>query len=276
MTLNTQNTTGKFSWRTGINFSVNRNEVISLGSNGNLIGVIQRLPVTRTEEGQPISQFYGYVTDGIFQSQAEVAESAFQQDGTRAGDIKFKDLNSDGVINDLDQTFLGSPHPDFTLNMTNNFEYKGVDFSFFFQGVFGNEILNLVRRDIEGMSGLANQSKVVIDRSRPGMPDDEIPRATGPDPNSNRRISSRFIEDGSFIRLKNVSLGYTFPKNWMRRVNIENMRAYISAQNVKTWTDYSGYDPEIGSFNQNPLINGVENGRYPISRSFTVGLNATF
>jgi len=276
LTLNTQNTTGKFSWRTGVNFSVNRNEVISLGSNGNLIGVIQRLPVTRTEEGQPIGQFYGYVADGIFQSQAEVAESAFQQDGTRAGDIKFKDLNNDGVINDLDQTFLGNPLPDFTLNMTNNFEYKGFDFSFFFQSVFGNEILNLVRRDIEGMSGLANQSKVVINRSRPGVPDDEIPRATGPDPNSNRRISSRFIEDGSFIRLRNVSLGYTFPKNWMRRAKIQTMRAYVSAQNVKTWTDYSGYDPEIGSFNQNPLINGVENGRYPISRSFTVGLNATF
>ena len=276
ITLNTQNTTGRLSWRTSVNFSVNQNEVISLGSNGNLIGVIQRLPVTRTEEGQPISQFYGFVTDGIFQTQAEVAESAFQQDGTRAGDIKFKDLNSDGLINNLDQTFLGSPHPDFTLNMTNNFEFKGVDFSFFFQGVFGNEILNLVRRDIEGMAGLANQSTVVIDRSIPGMPDDEIPRATGSDPNGNRRISSRFIEDGSFIRLKNISLGYTFPKDLIRRARIENIRAYISAQNVITWTDYSGYDPEIGSFNQNPLINGVDNGRYPISRSFTVGLNATF
>jgi len=247
ITLNTQNTTGAFSWRTGVNFSVNRNEVISLGSNGNLIGLIQRIPVTRTEEGQPISQFYGYVTDGIFQSQAEVVESPFQQDGTRAGDIKFKDLNNDGIINDLDQTFLGSPHPDFTLNMTNNFSYKGVDFSFFFQ-----------------------------DRSRPGMPDNEVPRATSPDPNSNRRVSSRFIEDGTFVRLKNVSLGYTFPKNWMRRVKIQSMRAYISAQNLQTWTDYSGYDPEIGSYNQNPLINGVENGRYPISRSYTAGINVNF
>ena len=276
ITLNTQNTTGAFSWRTGINFSVNRNEVISLGSNGNLIGLIQRIPVTRTEEGQPISQFYGYVTDGIFQSQAEVVESPFQQDGTRAGDIKFKDLNNDGIINDLDQTFLGSPHPDFTLNMTNNFGYKGVDFSFFFQGVFGNEILNLIRRDIEGMAGLANQSVRVIDRSRPGMPDDEVPRATSPDPNSNRRVSSRFIEDGTFVRLKNVSLGYTFPKKWMRRVKIQSMRAYISAQNLQTWTNYSGYDPEIGSYNQNPLINGVENGRYPISRAYTAGINVNF
>jgi len=154
LTLNTQNITGKFSWKTSANFSVNRNEVISLGSTGNLIGVIQRLPVTRTEEEQPISQFYGYVADGIFQTQAEVAESPFQQEGTRAGDIRFRDLNNDGIINDSDQTFIGSPHPDFTLNVTNNFDYKGFDFSFFFQGVYGNEILNLVRRDIEGMSGL--------------------------------------------------------------------------------------------------------------------------
>ena len=126
------------------------------------------------------------------------------------------------------------------------------------------------------MAGLANQSTVVIDRSIPGMPDDEIPRATGSDPNGNRRISSRFIEDGSFIRLKNISLGYTFPKDLIRLARIENIRAYISAQNVITWTDYSGYDPEIGSFNQNPLINGVDNGRYPISRSFTVGINVNF
>lgn len=276
ITLNTQNTTGPFSWRTGLNFSINRNKVISLGSNGNLIGIIQRIPVTRTEEGEPISQFYGYVMDGIFQNQAEVVESPFQQDGTRAGDIKFKDLNSDGIINDQDQTFIGSPHPDFTLNMTNNLSFKGFDLSFFFQGVFGNEILNLIRRDIEGMAGLANQSVNVINRFQPTAPSNEVPRATGPDPNSNRRVSSRFIEDGSFIRLKNLSLGYTFPKKWMRKVRITNMRAYVSAQNIHTWTDYSGYDPEIGSYNQNPLINGVENGRYPISRSYTTGLSINF
>lgn len=276
VSLNTQNTTGAFSWRTGLNFTINTNEVISLGSNGNLVGLIQRIPVTRTVEGRAISQFYGYVMEGIFQDQAEVVESPFQQNGTRAGDIKFKDLNSDGIINDLDQTFIGNPLPDYTINMTNNLSFKGIDCSFFFQGVFGNEILNLVRRDIEGMAGLANQAVKVADRFRPGEPSTTVPRATSPDPNSNRRVSTRFIEDGSFIRLKNVSLGYTFPKDWMRAIQVSNIRVYLSAQNVYTWTDYSGYDPEIGSFNQNPLINGVENGRYPISRSFTFGVNANF
>ncbi|MEL7121279.1 MAG: TonB-dependent receptor [Bacteroidota bacterium] len=276
LTLNTQINTGKLSWRTSGNFSINRNRVVSLGSNGNLVGVIQRIPVTRTEEGRPISQFYGYVMEGIFQDLSEIAESPFQSNLTRPGDIKFSDLNNDGIINDQDQTFLGSPHPDFTVNLTNSFGWKGIDLSIFLQGVFGNEILNLVRRDIEGLAGLSNQSVNVINRWSPTNPSNTVPRATDTDPNGNRRISNRFIEDGSFIRLRNISLGYTFPSKWMKRWRINNIRVYISAQNLVTWTDYSGYDPEIGSFNQSPLINGVENGRYPIARSYTTGLSVNF
>ncbi|MFK7931867.1 MAG: SusC/RagA family TonB-linked outer membrane protein [Saprospiraceae bacterium] len=276
LSLNTVNTTGALGWRTTANFTKNTNQVINLGDNGSLVGLIQRIPVTRTVEGRPISQFYGYVTDGIFQNQAEVVESAFQSDGTRAGDIKFKDLNNDGIINDEDQTFLGNPLPDFTLNLTNDLEYKGISLSFFLQSVYGNEILNLLRRDTEGMTGLSNQSKVVQDRFRNNEPSTEIPRATGPDPNSNRRISDRFIEDGSFLRLRNLTLAYQFPKKLLRKWHFNNLRVYASGQNLLTWTSYSGYDPEIGSFNQNPLINGVDNGRYPIARSVTFGLSAGF
>ncbi|MEM8523459.1 MAG: TonB-dependent receptor [Bacteroidota bacterium] len=273
LALNTVNVRGAFNWRSSANFTVNRNEVKNLGSTGNLVGIIQRIPVTRTEEGRPISQFYGYVMDGIFQSQAEVTESPFQQDGTRAGDIKFKDLNNDGVINEADQTFLGNPIPDFTLNLTNNIDYKGFDFSFFLQGVYGNEILNLVRRDIEGMASPGNQARVVKDRFTNQNPSQTIPRPTGSDPNANRRISDRFIEDGSFLRIKNITLGYTFPNELLKKASIRSLRAYVSSQNTYTWTNYSGYDPEVGSFNQNPLINGVENGRYPIARSVTFGLS---
>lgn len=276
LVLNTVNIDKKFGWRTNFNFSTNRNLVISLGSNGNLTGLIQRIPVTRTEEGMAISQFYGFVTDGIFRSQEEVGQSPFQEEGTRAGDIKFKDLNGDNVIDDKDQTFLGSPHPDFTANLVNNFSYGGFDLSIFLQGVYGNEILNLVRRDIEGMAGLSNQSLAVVDRWTTLNPDGTLPRATGSDPNSNRRISDRFVEDGSFLRVKNVTLGYNVPKSVLKRVNCQNLRLYIGAQNIFTLTNYSGYDPDIGSFNQNPLINGVENGRYPISKSVTIGLNTTF
>ena len=276
VSLRTVNLDKKFRWETTMNFSTNQNLVVSLGSNGNLTGLIQRIPVTRTEEGMPIGQFYGFQVEGIFQSQAEVAESPFQEDGTRAGDLKFKDLNGDGLINDLDQTFIGSPHPDFTANLINDFRFKGFDLSVFFQGVYGNEILNLIRRDLEGMAGLSNQSTAVLDRFTFQNLDASVPRATGNDPNSNRRISDRFVEDGSFIRLKNLTLGYTLPDNMLQAIRFENVRFYFGAQNIYTWTRYTGYDPDIGSYNQNPLINGVDNGRYPISKSMTFGVSATF
>ncbi|MEL6864267.1 MAG: SusC/RagA family TonB-linked outer membrane protein, partial [Bacteroidota bacterium] len=275
-TVRTQNTRGKFDWNTTFNISFNRNEVINLGSNGNLIGLVQRLSVTRTEEGQPIGQFYGYVTDGIFQTQAEISESPFQNDGTRPGDIKFADLNEDGIIDDRDQTFIGSPHPDYAFNIGNDFNFKGFDLNIFIQSVQGNEILNLIRRDIEGMAGLVNQSVIVTDRFRNSEPSTTIPRATNTDPNFNRRISDRFIEDGSFVRLRNITLGYTLPRAVGQKIRLQNVRFYASAQNLVTWTNYSGYDPDVGSYNQSPLINGVENGRYPIPRSYTFGLNATF
>ncbi|MCI4671092.1 MAG: TonB-dependent receptor [Bacteroidia bacterium] len=274
--LNTVNTKGKFLWRTSANFSMNRNNVISLGSNGNLTGLLQRIPVTRTEEGQPIGMFYGHIVDGIFQSQSEIGESPFQTDGTRPGDIRFRDINSDGVIDEKDQSFLGSPHPDFTANLINNFSYKGFDLSIFLQSVYGNEILNLIRRDIEGMAGLVNQSVNVIDRYTNTNPSTTVPRATGPDPNDNRRISDRFIEDGSFLRLKNLTLGYTLPNTALQKLHVQYLRIYAGAQNYFTWTRYSGYDPDIGSFNQSPLINGVDNGRYPISKSITGGISLKF
>lgn len=274
--LNTTNINSDFVWKTSANFSTNRNLIVSLGSSGALTGLVQRIPVTRTEEGQPIGMFYGYVMEGIFQSQSEIGESPFQADGTRAGDIKFADLNSDGVIDEKDQTFIGNPHPAFTANLINNISFKGFDLSIFLQSVFGYEILNLVRRDIEGMAGLQNQSVVVSERFTNENPSTTVPRATGPDPNDNRRVSDRFIEDGSFLRVKNITLGYTFPTKWLSNVGIEYLRLYAGAQNYFTWTNYSGYDPEIGSFNQNPIINGVENGRYPIAKSVTGGLTLRF
>ena len=274
--LNTVNTKGKFFWRTTANFSLNRNNVVSLGSTGNLTGLLQRIPVTRTEEGQAIGMFYGHQVEGIFQSLEEIGASPFQAEGTRPGDIKFRDLNGDGVIDEKDQTFLGSPHPDFMANLVNNFSYKGFDLSIFLQSVYGNEILNLIRRDTEGMAGLSNQAVNVINRFTNANPSTTVPRATGPDPNDNRRVSDRFIEDGSFLRVKNLTLGYTFPSEMLERFGLQYLRLYVGAQNYFTWTDYSGYDPDIGSFNQNPLINGVDNGRYPISKSITGGLSLKF
>jgi TonB-linked SusC/RagA family outer membrane protein len=276
LTLNTQNTTGAFDWSTSINYTRSTNIVTNLGSNGSLVATVEGLPVTRTEVGRPIGQFYGFVVDGIFQTPAEVTESPFQTIDTRAGDIKFKDLNDDGIINADDQDFIGNPLPDFTANISNRFSYKGFDANFLIQGVFGNELLNIVRRRTESFEGFGNQSAVILDRYTPANPSQTIPRAAPGDPNGNTRISDRFIEDGTFVRLKNVSLGYRFPKAITKKLNMSNLRVYVSGQNLITITEYSGFDPEVGSFNQNPLINNVDNGRYPTSRAFTFGLNADF
>lgn len=276
LTINSVNTTGKFEWESGLNFTINRNEVINLGSNGNLIGILQRIPVTRTEEGLPIGQFFGYKTDGIFQSLAEIQEAPFQGNNTRPGDIRFQDLNGDGEINGEDQTFIGNPLPDFTVNLDNTFRYRNFDLNILWQGVYGNEILNLIRRDLEGFVGNNNQLIAARDRWQVDNPSTTIPRAISSDPNDNRRVSDRFIEDGSFLRLRNLSLGYSLPAGTLQKLPLTNLRLYFSGQNLVTITNYSGYDPEIGSFNQNPLINGVENGRYPLSRNYTMGLNANF
>ncbi|NNF35322.1 MAG: SusC/RagA family TonB-linked outer membrane protein [Saprospiraceae bacterium] len=275
-TLNTQNFVGKFNWKSSFNLSVNRNEVIDLGSTGVLTGIIQRVPVTRTVEGMPIGQYYGHQVEGIFRNAAEIAEAPFQEIGTRAGDIKFKDLNEDGVIDDLDKTFIGSPHPDFTINLINDINYRNFDLNIFIRGVYGNEVYNMLRRDLAGTGAWHNQSVDIIDRWSVDNPDGSEPRSNGNDPNSNRRVSDRFVEDGSYLKLQNLSIGYTIPNDVLGVSGISHFRIYLSGQNLITLTNYSGYDPEIGSFNQNPLISGVDNGRFPVARSYTFGLNLNF
>lgn len=272
----TQNFTGNFDWRTTANISFNRNEVVDLGSTGALTGIMQRVPITRTEEGLPIGQYFGHQVEGIFRDIEEVESSPFQEVGTRPGDLKFVDLNGDDVINDLDKTFIGSPHPDFTVNLINDLRYKNFDFTFFLRGVYGNEVYNLLKRDLAGTGAWVNQSIEVQDRWSVANPDGTAPRANGNDPNANRRVSDRFVEDGSFLRLQNISLGYNIPAEKMQKYSISSCRIYLSGQNIFTLTDYTGYDPEIGSFNQNPLINGVDNGRFPVARSYTFGINLNF
>lgn len=272
----TQNYTGKFDWKTTANISFNQNEVVDLGSTGALTGLMQRVPITRTEEGLPIGQYFGHQVEGIFNDLEEVESSPFQEVGTRPGDIKFKDLNGDDVINELDKTFIGSPHPDFTVNLINDFSYKSFDFTFFLRGVYGNEVYNLLKRDLAGTGAWHNQSIEVQDRWTLDNLDGSEPRANGNDPNANRRVSDRFVEDGSFVRLQNVSVGYNVPVAKTKGIGISNARFYLSGQNIFTVTNYTGYDPEIGSFNQNPLINGVDNGRFPVARSFTFGINLNF
>jgi len=222
--------------------------------------------MTRTVVGQPIQSFYGYQTDGIFQSAAEVAAGPVQVTGTNStnrtspGDIRFKDISGpngkpDGKIDSYDRTFLGSYMPKFTYGFNYSGTYKRFDFSLFFQGVYGNKIYNGTKVLTEGMLRLFNAGTAVLDAWTPTNTNTDIPRAISGDPNNNARVSDRFIESGSYLRLKNLSVGYTIPMTTWTHGNVRDVRIYVSGQNLLTFTKYSGYDPEVGAYT--PLVNGV-------------------
>lgn len=265
-----------FKYSIGGNISFVKNEVTSLGEGGEPVyaGRVQaaNANVTKTEVGQPIGGFFGYVTDGIFQTAEEASSAPFQNEATAPGDIRFKDLNGDGVINDQDQTYIGNPAPKFIYGATLNFEYKNFDLGFFLQGSQGNDIYNAtVRYDFT----YVNRPVYVLNRwTGPGTSNDE-PRVNLYDPNQNARVSDRFVEDGSYLRIKNAQLGYTLPKTWLQRLKIEKLRFYVSAQNLFTFTKYRGMDPEIGAYGGS-LEAGIDRGFYPQARVFLGGVNLVF
>ncbi|OKS86809.1 SusC/RagA family TonB-linked outer membrane protein [Mucilaginibacter polytrichastri] len=237
---------------------------------------------TNTVAGQSIQYFYGWKTDGIFQNAAQVASSPTQS-GAAPGDIKFKDISGpngkpDGVIDNYDRTNLGSFLPKFTYSLNYSASYKGFDAAIFFQGVQGNKILNAERIILEGMPRLFNAGTQVLNAWTPSNSSSDIPRAINSDPNRNGRLSSRWIEDGSYLRLKNLMIGYTIPGSVLKSVGnsaVKRLRVYLSSQNLVTFTGYKGYDPEIGSKN-GTLTNGVDFGQYPSARSFQFGLQVGF
>jgi len=306
VTLNTVNTTRDLKWNSALTFTLNRNEIRSLYSENAVFDQnVQWFDhVTRSAIGQPLGQFYGYVVEGIFADADEIRNHADQGkninkvNGVWPGDLKFKDINgpegtTDGVVNDLDRTYIGDPNPDFTFGLNNKFNYKNFDLSVFLIGSYGNEIFNYTRRFTEGLRLGDNQLATVNDRAKLGLIDDngsptdpdnvivtnpgtDIPRMTPFDPNNNRRISSRFVEDGSFLRVKNLSIGYTLPANYLSSLNMKRARLYANVQNLITFTKYTGLDPEIGPYNQNILLNGIDNGNFPLPRIYTVGINIGF
>ena len=314
LSLRTHNIVRKnFSWSTDLTFSRNRNKVKELdGANRiywrNLYWYSEFQTATKTSVGQPLGLFYGYQTEGIFQDQADILGHAVQvpdpnndgknlvdkRAGVWIGDVKFKDLNGDGVINTEDQTIIGDPNPDFTFGFNNTFSAGPFDLIVYFTGSYGADILNYSRVQIEGMTNVfSNQAETVFNRAQFGLrdpngsdldpanvyllnPGTDIPRPTTTDNNRNNRMSDRFIEDGTYLRLQNIRLGYTLPKTLTKRVRIEKLRLYANAQNVATFTKYTGYDPEIGAFNQDALLQNVDMGRYPTPRVFTFGLDVDF
>lgn len=259
-----------FRWETSVNATYNKNKIVSLNSDTALYqNETGGAYITMQKNGLPMNVMYGYVTDGVFQTQEEVDSHAFQENGTSAGDIRFKDLNNDGVINEEDRTVIGDPNPDWLFSMTNTFSYKGFDLSIYLQGVTGNEIFNAVNISSEGMANAYNQTASVKYRWTGYGTSTVMPRAVYGDPNHNARISDRFVEDGSYLRVKNVTLSYTFPARLIRKISIENARVYLSCENLLTLTKYSGFDPEVG-------VNGIDWNRYPTSRTFSLGLNFNF
>ncbi len=270
-------------WNTNLVFSMYKNRLNSLDSpttiiDNSLSGIdFSGETVTRTIAGQSVGLFYGYRVKGIFQSLEEVKQAPFQNSQTAPGDIQFQDLNGDNKINSEDREYIGSPHPDFTFGFTNTLNFKGFDFSIFLTGSYGAEIYNYTRSRLEGLRDVfPNQLKTVVNRWTAANPNGGLPRFVSNDPNSNRRVSDRFIEDGSFLRIQNISFGYVLPTSLIRGTFVKKIRVYGSLQNILTFTKYTGYDPELGSANQNAMLSNVDGGNYPTPRTATMGLNIEF
>lgn len=281
--LRTNNFVGEFSWDTDINLSTNTNEVLSLNENNEPIFSAGSAGVRHvTRVGDPIGSYYGYVVDGIYQTQEEIASAPVdtQAPDPSPGDFRFKDINGDGEITPDDRTVTGSYFPDFTWGVNNRFSYKGLDLSVLIQGIEGNEVLNLTSRHLK--NGEANFNSYAVFNNRWRSPSDpgngSIPRAdrqTGNHGNNNRPSSFQ-VEDGSFIRLRNVTLGYSIPTKKLFGTSIDKLRVYMTGTNLFTITDYLGYNPEVSNISTNSLTPGEDYGAYPLTKSFTMGINLTF
>lgn len=265
MTLNYRNTVGKLNYRVGILGSTLKNEVLSLGTGNEALFAT----ATRTAVGIPIGSFYGYKVAGVYQNAEEIAQFPARE-AVRPGDLRFEDTNGDGIVDSQDRTWLGSPIPKFIYGFNFGFDAYGFDFSVDFNGVSGNKIYNS-KRAARGF-GIPNYEASFLDRwTGPGTSNFE-PRITNG--GYNYQVSDRFLEDGSFMRLRSAVLGYSFPKALLERIKLSNLRIYLSGNNIFTWTKYSGFTPEISS--DNVLQVGIDGGVYPLSRTWLAGVNISF
>jgi TonB-linked SusC/RagA family outer membrane protein len=283
-----------FGWETNFNISFNRNEVTKL-SDPNPIGTAQGF-ASRLIVGQPLGAFYGYRVDHIFQKQEEIdaldaaakvanptivdangrPNAIYQTALTRPGDIKFKDLNNDGRITTADQEIIGNAQPKYYGGITNTFHYLGIDLSVFLQYNVGNKILNAAATSTQSMSTSYGQDAIVLNRWTTANTDTNIPRAVYGDPNTNARYSDRFLEDGSYARLKSVTLGYTLPSSLVTRAHLRTVRIYAQAQNLVTFTKYTGLDPEVSTFSNSNTSLGTDFFTYPQARTITGGVTLGF
>lgn len=259
--ISTRNFVNEVKWNTDFNISFNRNKVIYIGKQVINSGYIyQRGNVAIAKEGEPMGSFYGYVSEGV---------------DPATGLMIYKDNNEDGVITPDDKEIIGNANPDFFYGMSNSLSYKGFNLNVFIQGVYGNELFNATRIESESMNDFKNQQATVLNRwQNPGDITD-IPVATLGE-KYNSELSTRFIEDGSYLRIKTLTLSYTFPHSVINRIKISNARLYVTAENLYTLRSYSGYDPEVNAFGGHNLAQGIDFGTYPQSRNLIIGVNLSF
>ena len=272
LALTSRRSFGDFSYAFAANWSLNRNKVLSLGDEN--ADIIKESSYAGgyylTRVGQPVGCYYLLVQDGIFHNQEEL-DSYPHFDTTTIGDFRFVDANGNGILEkDADRVIVGNYMPDFYYGFSVNLSYKGFDLAANFQGVYGNEILNLERRYLLNMEASSNMMKESLQR----YPYGELNRATRKSSGNNGACTSTFhLEDGSYLRLQNLSLGYTFPDRWTRKAGISKLRIYVQGTNLFTWTDYSGYNPEVNKRSTDALRPGEDYCSYPLSRTFSVGVN---
>lgn len=265
-----------FTWKSTIVFAQNKNKVLEIGEipyffppapTGQVSPVI-------VQEGLPVGTFWGYSTDGLLTAE-DIAKGTPILSGVsqQEGDRKYVDINGDGKVTTEDKHNLGNSQPKFNFGFSNNIYYKNFDLSFFFQGSYGNKIFNLLRQKLEIPTLSLNASANLLDRWTPTNKEAEFPKATNsPVP----QVIDSYVEDGSYVKLKNVSLGYNFSKNIISKIGAKQLRIYVSAQNLLTLTNYTGLDPEVNFYDQDNLRQGIDYGAYPTSRTILAGLNITF
>lgn len=259
--LNSRNLTGAFSWNTDFNISFNRNKLKKLTLqqiyyDAETTDALRLIRVVRNEPGRALGGFYGYISDGV---------------DPETGELMYRDLNEDGRISSSDRTYIGDPNPDFTFGLTNNFSYRGFNLGIFLQGSAGNDIFNASKADVQGMYDLKNQSVEVLRRWRTPGQFTDIPKA-----GFDMKPSTYFIEDGSYLRVKDVTLSYNFSRDLMKRTGISRLQPYVTFSNLLTLTRYKGMDPEVNQWGDSGAVQGIDWGTYPHSRTIVIGVNLEF
>lgn len=276
----TVNVNKTLQWNTDFNISFNRNKILKLAEGDVLYGTVPAHMISTDSqilrEGEVVGAFYGWIFDGVYQQNDDFSA----EPNKKPGDVKYRDITGrdsegnldgtpNGVVNNDDRKIIGNPLPDFIFGFNNDFKYKNFDLNIFFQGSVGNDMMNYTRMELDWMAGKSNATTAALNRWTPTNTDTNVPRASG----SNKpEVSSRWVEDGSYVRLKNLAVGYNLPARTLQKLHLTKLRVYLSAQNLLTFTNYSGYDPEVSFRDSNTNV-GLDYGSYPSVKSFTVGVN---